>query len=89
MFRRSDDVVFELAGDRAVLLDQSGTELITLNPVGTLVWRALDRPGDVHGIVEQLSKTFPDVAVEQLETDVAGFLDELAAAGLVVDDAAG
>ena len=72
-----------------MLLDQSGTELITLNPVGTLVWQALDRPGDVHTIARQLSVTFPDVAVEQLETDAAGFLDELAAAGLVVDDAAG
>ena len=48
----------------------------------------LDQARDVGGIVERLRETFPDVPTEQLEADAAGFLDELAAAGLVVDDAA-
>ena len=39
-FRRSDEVVFEVSAGRAVLLDRTGKELITLNPVGTLVWQA-------------------------------------------------
>jgi hypothetical protein len=88
-FRRSDDVVFEVSGGRAVLLDQSGTELITLNPVGTLIWQALEHPSDVHTIAQQLNATFPDVPTEQLEADATSFLDELGASGLVVDDAAG
>ncbi len=81
--------MFEVSGDRAVLLDVAGTELITLNPVGTIVWQALDEPRDAPAVAAHLQERFPDVHVEQLEADAAAFLDELAAAGLVVADAAG
>ena len=33
--RRADHVIWEVTGSRAVLLDPDGSELITLNPVGT------------------------------------------------------
>ena len=44
MFRRADDVVLQVVDDRAFLLDASGTEMIVLNPVGTMVWEVLDAP---------------------------------------------
>ena len=40
--QRSADVVFDVVVDRAILLDGAGTELITLNAVGTVVWHELD-----------------------------------------------
>ena len=81
--------MFEVAGDRAVLLDADGKELITLNPVGTLVWQMLDEPLDAEAVAEALQASFPDVPMAKLEDDANRFLAELAASELVVDDAEG
>ena len=86
-FRRVDGVFFEVTGDRAVLLDSSGTELITLNPVGTVVWQTLDRPRSAAEVAEHLHANFPDVPKAQLLDDAEHFLVELAEAQLVTDDA--
>ncbi len=82
-------MVFEVTGDRAVLLDPSGKELITLNPVGTVVWQLLDEPRDVGEVAAALATSFPAVPVAKLEEDATRFLAELAESDLVVDDAAG
>lgn len=84
---RADGVVHEVVDGRAVLVDPSGLQLITLNEVGSLVWEALEQPGDVASLVAVLLPRFPDVDEAQAEADVTAFLDELRAAGLVVDDA--
>ena len=88
-FRRSADVVFEVLDDRAVLLDTTGTELITLNPVGTLVWQLLDEPRAADDLAAELQASFPNVPAERLHEDAERFLAELAAADLVVADAPG
>jgi hypothetical protein len=67
-----------------VLLDAAGTELITLNPVGTLVWEALDGERDPSGLAADLHARFTDVALDELVADIDAFLAELAALGLVV-----
>ena len=59
--RRSDEVVFDMAGPRAVLLDASGTELITLNPVGSLVWNELDGRRDADELGPVLHERFAGV----------------------------
>lgn len=82
-------MVFEVTGDRAVLLDPSGKELVTLNPVGTVVWQLLDEPRDAGDVAAALHAAFPDVPMAKLEDDAKRFLAELAASDLVVDDAAG
>ena len=88
MFRRADNVVKEVVDDRAFLLDDRGVEMIVLNPVGTLVWDALDEPRDATAIAASLVDHFVDVTLEQLEQDVEAFLEELREAGLVVAVAA-
>ena len=85
--QRSDDVVFDMAGDRAVLLDASGTELITLNPVGSMVWNELDGVRDAAALAAALHDRFTGVGVDDLRDDIAAFLDELATLGLAVDAA--
>ena len=84
MFRRADNVVKEVVDDRAFLLDDRGVEMIVLNPVGTMVWDALDEPRDVGAIATSLVDRFVDVSLEELERDVRSFLEELRDAGLVV-----
>ncbi len=90
-FRRADDVSSDLAGDRAIVLDASGTELITLNPVGTIIWQSLEAgPSTVDAATDHLAATFTAVPRDQLAADVTEFVDSLLAAGLIVPaDAAG
>jgi hypothetical protein len=83
-FCRADNVVKEVVDDRAFLLDARGVEMIVLNPVGTMVWDALDRPRDASAIAASLVDRFVDVSLEDLERDVEAFLEELRDAGLVV-----
>jgi hypothetical protein len=84
MFRRADNVVKEVVDDRAFLLDDRGVEMIVLNPVGTMVWDALDESRDAGAIAAVLVDRFADVSLEELERDVGAFLEELREAGLVV-----
>jgi hypothetical protein len=84
MFRRADNVVKEVVDDRAFLLDDRGEEMIVLNPVGTMVWDALDEARDASAIAASLADRFTDVSLDELERDVQTFLDELREAGLVV-----
>jgi hypothetical protein len=81
--RRADHVIWEVTGSRAVLLDSDGSELITLNPVGTLVWDAVDGlPPDE--ITDLLHPRFEGVSREQLAADVRAFLVELEELGVIV-----
>jgi len=81
--RRSPEVVFEVLDGRAVLVDPSGSELITLNPVGTLVWEALDEERNLDQVVDHLLPQFVGVERPELHADVSGFLRELEGLGLL------
>jgi hypothetical protein len=85
--QRADDVLFEIIDATAVLVDPDGRELFTLNPVGSLVWEALADHGELAALADHLLPKLSGVERDQLETDIAAFLDELRAAGLVVDRA--
>lgn len=76
-YRRSSKVSYEVAGERAVILDAAGRELITLNPVGTLVWCELDGVRGADELVACLTGRFTGVTPEQLRADVSEFLREL------------
>jgi hypothetical protein len=83
--KRSPEVTYEIVEGRAMLVDPSGTELLTLNPVGTLVWEALDGKRDIEELIDQLLPQFVDVSREELEQDVVEFLEELESSELIVD----
>ena len=84
MFQRADGVALQVIDDRAFLLDEAGTEMIVLNPVGTMVWQALDGPSNPEAVAQSLENRFEDVSLPTLVRDVGEFLDELAELGLVV-----
>ena len=87
--RRADGVVCEVVDDRAVLLHPTGRELVTLSVVGSMVWEELATQGDPSAIAQNLLPRFDDVSLEQLESDVRAFLDELVELALVVPADAG
>jgi len=86
-YHRSANVTWELIDERAVILDGVGSTLTTLNPIGTLIWRDLEEPRRAAEVGLQLANRFPDVAAQQLESDVEDFLTQLAEDGLVVSEA--
>ncbi len=87
MISQSSSVVFEVVDGRAVLVDPSGSELITLNPVGSMIWDALAEPTDVDAIADRLLPEFEDVTHEQLHGDIVAFVEELNELGLLATEA--
>jgi len=83
-FRRAADVKYDELDGHAVLLDRSAVKMLTLNPVGTLVWELLDDERTAVELVNLLLPKVRGVTVEQLETDVASFMHELVDVGVVV-----
>ena len=83
--KRARDVTYEVVDGRAMLVDPSGAELITLNPVGTLVWEALadERRLTVDVLIDRIRPQLSDVTREQLVQDLSQFVQELADSGLV------
>ena len=76
-------MIWEVTASRAVLLDSEGTTLITLNPVGTLVWDVIDGQ-PLEELTDLLHPRLEGVTREQLEADVRVFLVELEALGVIV-----
>jgi hypothetical protein len=75
--QRSEDTYFEVVEDKAVIVGPDGTELVTLNAVGTVVWECLDGEHDEAAITEKLAARFPAVERATLEADLRSFLAEL------------
>jgi hypothetical protein len=82
---RNPRVVADVVDGKAVLVDPAGREIITLNPLGTQVWDALDGSRDVDGVCRLIGERYPDVPAERIGADVRAFLDELGRLGVLSD----
>ena len=87
MVSQSSSVIFEVVDGRAVLVDPTGSELITLNPVGSMIWGAMTEPTNADAIAAKLLPEFEDVTHEQLHADIVTFIDELTELGLLTPEA--
>ena len=83
-FRRAEGVVYDELDGHAMLLDRDAVRMLTLNRVGTLVWNLLDEDRTCAELTALLLPKVRGVTVEQLEIDVASFLDELVGAGVAI-----
>jgi hypothetical protein len=83
-FRRASGVAYDELDGHAVILDRSAVTMLTLNPVGTLVWQLLDDDRTCAELTALLLPKVRGVTAEQLEIDVASFLNELVEAGVVI-----
>jgi hypothetical protein len=86
--RQAPGVLTEMAGERAILLDADSKELITLNPVGSVIWGLLHSDRTLDELLALVAETFPDAALTDLAQDVPAFIEELDEAGLLTSDAA-
>jgi hypothetical protein len=87
IYRQADGVLAEVLDGRAAIVDPEGAELITLNPVGSLVWNLLDGSRDVDAVVTRVTEACDPVERATVDTDVRAFLTELAALGLIAEAA--
>jgi len=83
-WQRSPRAVYEVVDGEAVLVDPAGVELLTLNAVGTIVWEALDGRREPDELAADLVGRFTGVTRDELARDIADFLAEADAAGLLV-----
>lgn len=89
VFRRNADVVDRHILDETLLVPIRGQlsdlqRIFSLNPVAEFIWSQLDGVQDLSAIAEKVTGAF-EVAPEEAEADVAGFVADLAAAGLVTE----
>ncbi len=73
----------EVVGDRCLVVDPDGRHVLTLSPTGSLVWAAIDGRRDDTALARHLLERTRGGTPERAEADVARFLAELQAAGLV------
>lgn len=83
-YRPAPNVVFEVTERRALLLNDAGTHLVSLNAAGTTLWQELARrERTVPELVATLHRRYPDQPREQLVADCTDFVRELVSNGLL------
>lgn len=82
VMRAGEQLATPLLDEGLVILALETEQFHTLNGVGALLWRLLDRPRTEHELVE-LVTTHYDIAWDECADDVLGFLDMLCEANLV------
>lgn len=89
-WRHSPDAAHVDSGERVVALDLTAHDPRpqVLEGVAATIWRLLDEPRTVEGLVEELLDAYPHAEADQVRSDVAGFLDQLAANRLAVGESA-
>ena len=82
IFRRRSDVRFRIVAPEAVVVRQSGPEVLVLNGVGARILERIDTGERVATLVAGLAQEY-EVDPERLESDVVAFLEELASSGVI------
>jgi hypothetical protein len=83
--RLCTDVRYQQVADEGIVLCQTAGEVLVLNEVGTRVLALLDEGLTTPEMAARLAAEF-DADTERLSADLADFLLELRAAGVVEDD---
>ena len=81
--KRRDGVNYEASGEGVVILNADGTTLTTLNPIGSVIWRALDGHRDAAALATDLVDELVGVTLEQLTADIESFIASLTDVDLV------
>jgi hypothetical protein len=85
-YRTAEGALFEVLDGRAAIVNPEGTELVTLNQVGSLIWSALEqRPGSgVEYLVGEVVAATDAPIKSEVESDARKFLSQLVDRGLVI-----
>ena len=73
----SEDFCVREVGDETVFLTPSGSEVLSLNGVGSFVWQQVDGAHSLRDILDIICEEY-EVETEQAEADLHQFMSELA-----------
>ena len=82
MMRISEKIRTSFNQDGAVLMDIQGGSMLTLNPIGSIIWQQLSDGRSPEQIAEHLALEF-GISREQTLTDVNEFVEQLQAQHLI------
>jgi hypothetical protein len=82
IYRLRPDVRYRQLPPQAVLIRQRGPEVMVLNGVAGRILDLLDGATPVGDLIDKLADEF-DAPRPQIETDLSGYLDELASAEVI------
>jgi len=82
----SDDVVFRILGDEAVILNLASGVYFGLDTVGTRMWQLMSEHGSTDGVIAAMLDEY-EVAETQLRSDLDKLIEQLKEMGLVRVDA--
>jgi hypothetical protein len=82
VFRTREDVRFRMVAPEAVVVRQSGPEVLVLNGVGARILEGVAAGQPLATLLAGLAEEY-EVAPATLESDVTAFLDELTACGVI------
>jgi len=82
----SDDVVFRILGDEAVLLNLATGTYFGLDDVGTRMWQIISEHGSTDKVLETMRDEY-DVEEDLLRSDLDKLINNLIENGLMKADA--
>lgn len=80
---RSSEIASRALGDEMIIMSTANSTLFTLNPVGTVIWRAADGKTPLARIVEEKICTVFDVTIERAWIDTEEFVARLVEYGIL------
>lgn len=83
-FRIAPGVTWDRSDHKVVILNPDGTQMLTLNEVGSTLWPQLSEPVALQSLVASLVEEFEEVDTDQLRSDVEAFVEELGREGLIL-----
>lgn len=87
-FQRNPDFIFRRIADEMVLVPiradtANMNDIFTLNEAGAFIWQQIEKPSTQAELLQALVGEY-DAPTEQLNADLAGFLDELVSVGAIL-----
>lgn len=83
--RRREGIPFQRIGDETLVVDPKGRKVHLLKGSGSRIWDLLGEPTTPAAIRQALAEEF-DVTPERAERDLASFLSDLRARGLLAGE---
>ncbi len=80
--RVAPSLIWREVDDNSVIVTPQSGKMRVLNGVGSTIWRLLTEGQSITAIAEQVTEQY-DVALEQAESDLSRFLEDLTARGLI------
>lgn len=82
VIKRDERALSTFVDDEAVLMHSDNGKYYTLDPVGSAIWRLLERPIELGSLQDKLVESFAGDA-ETIRSEAAAYVARLAENGLV------